>query len=230
MTPAVAALAIVFAPLTYAGVSHGTDVRPNESNNSVVLRGKVVKDSKAGEHPFHRTHHSNTPPKSPCTYSGLFVVCRKPNPARAIGTVFTPGVARSAVENIPMPGLALHVQPQGPTLVNVDTIFWTDPAPFTTSIDLLGHEIRVEATPNTFTWVHGDGSSQTTSSAGAPYPARDIAHRYMRPSDVRARVDTTYEVRFSIDGGGWDDLGQALTASGPATPIHVREAAPILVR
>jgi hypothetical protein len=191
------------------------------------------------EHKPERRHHfdghSNgrralEEPRSPCTYNGLILSCDIPQPSAPQGTVFTPGLARQAVATIPLPGLTLHVQPDGETLVNVPTIFWVDPLPFETSIDLLGHEIEVEATPESFTWVHGDGTVQTTDHPGQPYPHEDITHRYWQPAELQARVDTTYSVRFSIDGDGWTDLGEALIAAGPATVIDVHEAAPVLVR
>jgi hypothetical protein len=188
------------------------------------------------EHKSEQSHDGNSrsnraieEPKSPCRYNGLLLECDIPQPG-AQGTIFTPGLARQAVATIPLPGLALHVQPDGETLVNVPTIFWVDPQPFETSIDLLGHEIEVEATPESFTWVHGDGTMQTTDHPGKPYPRANITHRYWQPADLEARVDTTYSVRFSIDGDGWTDLGEPLIAAGPATVIDVHEAAPVLVR
>ena len=65
---------------------------------------------------------------------------------------------------------------------------------------------------------------------GRPYPREDITHRYFQRAELTARVDTTYSVRFSIDGDGWNDLGEPLVAAGPATVIDVHEAAPVLVR
>jgi len=169
-------------------------------------------------------------PKHPCTYNGLILSCDIPEPGAPVGTVFTPGLARQAVANIPLPGLALHVQPDRETLVNVPTIFWADPEPFETSIELLGREIEIEATPESFTWIHGDGTTQTTAHAGKPYPNQDITHRYWQPAELEARVDTTYSVRFSIDSDGWTDLGEVLIAAGPPTVVDVHEAAPVLVR
>jgi len=140
-------------------------------------------------------------------------------------------MAESAVESLPMPALALNVQPDGPTLVNAPTIFYAEPEPFSTSVDLLGHTIDVRAEPVSFIWVHGDGTSRSTSTPGKPYPSRDVAHRYMKPAHgVSARVDTVYEVEFSIDGDGWESLDAPLIATGPATSIEVQEAAPVLVR
>ncbi len=129
-----------------------------------------------------------------------------------------------------MPALRVTVQPGGRTLVNVPTILHTDPRPVRESITLLGHDIDVEATPTSYMWHHGDGTSRTTTRPGRPYPAKDVTHIYQRTADqVSIRVDTTYTVRFRVDGGAWTPLGQPLTATGAATPLEVAEAAPVLV-
>ncbi|MGI9085248.1 MAG: PKD domain-containing protein [Aeromicrobium sp.] len=130
-----------------------------------------------------------------------------------------------------MPALELQIQPDGNTLVNVDTIFYTDATVLRRTVALLGHSVRLEATPVRFTWVHGDGTSASTSKAGRPYPAKDVTHRYEQPGrNLSARVDTTYQVRYSVDGGGWAGLDETLTARGPATTLDVDEAAPVLTR
>jgi len=205
------------------------DVDANGRDDGLVLRSHEVEGPRRDDE-WSDGRRALREPKSPCTYNGLILSCDIPKPSAPLGTVFTPGLARQAVATIPLPGLTLHVQPDGETLVNVPTIFWVDPLPFRTSIDLLGHEIEVEATPESFTWIHGDGTMQTTDDPGKPYPHEDITHRYWQPADLEARVDTTYSVRFSIDGDGWTDLGEALIATGPATAIDVHEAAPVLGR
>ena len=128
-----------------------------------------------------------------------------------------------------MPALKLHIQPGGETLVNVDTIFSTNPTHLRRTVALLGHEVRLDARPVRFTWVHGDGTQDSTARPGRPYPAKDVTHQYQQPgNNLRARVDTTYRVRYSVDGGGWAELGETLTAPGPATSLDVDEAAPVL--
>jgi hypothetical protein len=223
---------LIPAIFVYGPLHQGVSVDADPKDAEVILKGDEVHRPKHG-HDFDGDSRGNRAveePKSPCRYNGLLLECDIPQPGAPQGTVFTPGLARQAVATIPLPGLTLHVQPNGETLVNVPTIFWVDPQPFQTSIDLLGHEIEVEATPESFTWVHGDGTTQTTDQPGKPYPRGDITHRYWQPADLEARVDTTYSVRFSIDGDGWTDLGEALVAAGPATVIDVHEAAPVLVR
>ncbi len=128
-----------------------------------------------------------------------------------------------------MPPLRVRIQPGGRTLVNVDTIFYTDPTHLRRTVILLGHSVRLDAAPVRYTWVHGDGTRASTSKPGRPYPAKDVTHQYQRPDDnLRARVDTTYRVRYSVDGGSWATLGETLTAPGPATTLDVDEATPVL--
>jgi hypothetical protein len=142
-----------------------------------------------------------------------------------------PGDILTAAREVGMPALKVHIQPGGRTLVNVDTIFFTDPRTLRRTVALLGHAVRLDARPVRFTWVHGDGTKATTSRPGRPYPAKDVTHEYQRPGDdLRARVDTTYRVRYSVDGGGWANLDETLTAPGPAAAIDVDEAAPVLTR
>ena len=130
-----------------------------------------------------------------------------------------------------MPPLKLRIQPDGETLVNVETIFYTEPTTMRRTVALLGHSVRLVCTPERYTWVHGDGTTASTGRPGRPYPAKDVTHRYQRPdSDLRARVDTTYSVRYSVDGGSWTDLAEPLTAPGPSTTIDVDEAVPVLTR
>ena len=141
------------------------------------------------------------------------------------------GDIERAIREVPMPPLRVQIQPGGRTLVNVHTIFYTDPTHLRRTVTLLGHSVRLDAEPVRFTWVHGDGTRASTSNAGRPYPAKDVTHQYQQPGDdLRARVDTTYRVRYSVDGGGWATLDETLTAPGPTTTLDVDEATPVLTR
>ncbi|KQY59467.1 hypothetical protein ASD11_07855 [Aeromicrobium sp. Root495] len=135
------------------------------------------------------------------------------------------------MRQIAMPRLTLTIQPGEATLVNVPTIFHTRPTTLRRSLTLLGQDVDVVARPSSYTWHHGDGTAQTTSSPGRPYPAKDVVHRYREPgSRLTPSVDTTYTVRYRVGGGGWTDLGATLTAPGPSTALDVDEAAPVLVK
>jgi hypothetical protein len=143
----------------------------------------------------------------------------------------TPGDVLRAVREIGLPSLQVKVQPGGDTLVNVPTIFYAEPQPFERSVQLLDFDVDLVAEPVGYHWVHGDGTAATTDNPGRPYPAMDVVHRYTKPADdVQARVDVTYRVRFRVDGGPWQTIGQTLVASGPPAVLDVDEAAPVLTR
>ena len=143
----------------------------------------------------------------------------------------TPGDILTAVKKIGLPSLEINIQPGGETLVNLDTIFYARPQPFRRSVDLLGFDIDLVATPVRYTWRHGDGTSHTTSKPGGPYPSKDVIHRYPKSAkNLHPSVDVTYTVRYRVDGGAWQNLSQTLQASGPTGDLDVKEATPVLTR
>ncbi|WP_344323663.1 PKD domain-containing protein [Aeromicrobium halocynthiae] len=129
-----------------------------------------------------------------------------------------------------MPRLTLRVQPGGRTLVNVPTILSTTPADVDRTITLLGSSIDVRARPTSYTWHHGDGTTQTTTGPGAPWPAKDVTHTYRRSAQVSLRLDVAYTVRYRVDGSAWTPLDQPLTTTSAAVALRVDQAAPVLTR
>jgi hypothetical protein len=131
--------------------------------------------------------------------------------------------------NALFPRLRVKVQPSGRTLVNLDTIVYTDEsAVSTTQVTILGYPVDVEATPLSYLWSFGDGESLTTTTPGKPYPAKEIAHRYLKRGSVRLTLTTNYSARFRVAGGAWQYIGM-VPITGPATALQVREAVPVLV-
>ena len=83
-----------------------------------------------------------------------------------------------ALRRIGLPALEAHTQPETKTLVNFETIFYTRAAGVHADDHLVDQQVDVEARPSSFTWHHGDGTTATTTSPGAPYPAKDIVYEY----------------------------------------------------
>lgn len=85
--------------------------------------------------------------------------------------------------------LTVHVQPKGRTLVNMDTIVYTDKVDVLTyTVPILGFPVQVQATPARYIWSFGDRTSKATYSPGAPYPSKEITHKYLKRGDVRLSV------------------------------------------
>jgi PKD repeat protein len=129
------------------------------------------------------------------------------------------------------PRLGVKVQPAGRTLVNLDTIVYTDESTVSTkTVVLLGFPVVVEATPMTYSWDFGDGSPVLiTSTPGKPYPSKEVTHKYMKRGSTKVSLTTNYAARFNVDGTGWQYVDGTVPITGPATDLLIREAVPVLV-
>ncbi|GGO78813.1 hypothetical protein H7344_17150 [Nocardioides deserti] len=142
----------------------------------------------------------------------------------------TPGMVANAFRRLPLPGATLQVQPpNGRTLVNFATNFYTERGDLTRSVTLLGRRVDLRITATGYTWHFGDGTTTTTTEPGAPYPALDVTHDYRKAGRVAPSVDTTYSAEFSVDGGPWRPVSGTVTIPGPPTALRVLTATPTLV-
>jgi hypothetical protein len=143
------------------------------------------------------------------------------------GPILTPGLILDAVRRVGLPSMSVQAPPE--TFVNYETVVYTRADTFARTVTLLGFTVDIEATPSQFHWSYGDGVSETTTTAGRPYPATDIthtwtdAHRTFHPS-----VDVTYQIRFRVDGGAWRTLADTITIQGPNGDVRIREATGML--
>ena len=149
-------------------------------------------------------------------------------PAAATVTV---GMVRSAFAALRLPGSTLSLQPpDGVTLVNFETNFYTDDtAAITKTVRLLGQRVTIEATPSSFTFHFGDDLKMDTTDPGAPYPNLRVTHNYLRKATYRPWLSTTYSGRFRVGNGPWQDIPGTVTIDGPKQRLRAIEASPKLV-
>jgi hypothetical protein len=142
----------------------------------------------------------------------------------------TPGSVTRAFRAIDLPEAKLVIQPpNGRTLVNFETNFYTEQGEFTRTVALLGRQVELRIWPASFGWEFGDGASDQTTSPGAAYPELEITHEYLRKGRVTPSVDTTYAAQFRVGGGPWRDVAGTVTIPGSPQPLRVVEARPVLV-
>ena len=127
-----------------------------------------------------------------------------------------------------MPAARSVAQPGEKTLVNFETIFHTQADPLTRTVSILGQQVRLEIAAQSFRWEHGDGATTTTATPGAPYPSREVTHRYPRTGTVQHRVVVTWGAQWSLNGGPLQPVAGTVTTVGPASPLQVAEAVPAL--
>ncbi len=155
--------------------------------------------------------------------------CFGGTPEEYVPPEVTPGDVLSALERTGLPYLTVQTQPAGETLVNFDTIFYVDPQQVSVDLTILGQAVDVVATPAGYAWSFGDGSGLSTTSPGAPYPSKDITHRYPDADvTVEPSVTVSYTARFRVGGGAWQDIDGTVSSAGPGTPLLISEATPLL--
>ena len=155
--------------------------------------------------------------------------CFGARPPAFVPPTVTPAMVLSELRRVGLPALEVAVQPAGRTLVNLDTIFHTQPRPVDVDLTILGQAVEVEATPASYVWSFGDGASLTTQTPGAAYPSRDVVHRYTDAGvTVRPAVSVVYGARFRVGGGAWQAVNGTVTIPGPAQGLEVAEAKPVL--
>ena len=135
-----------------------------------------------------------------------------------------------AFRSVDLPASELTVQPpNGRTLVNFETNFYTEQGSFTRQVRLLGRRVELRIWPSQFAWRFGDGRSLSTREPGAPYPDLEVTHDYRAKGDVSPSVDTTYAAQFSVDGGPWRPVDGTVTIPGDPVQLEVLTATPELV-
>lgn len=239
------AIAVASALLTLVGFQGGdettveSDARDPDTNITKTTTQPPTENSGVRHTP--RQPVPPTPVPSPhepepliCRVEGPFPndddCTMPPEPTEAPEQVVTPGDVLRETKRVGLPRLRVTVQPPGSTLVNLETIFHTTVRPFERSVTVLDSTVLLRATPVTYTWHHGDGTSQVSPEPGRPYPAMDVIHRYRSPGQATPSVDVTYEVTYRIDDGDWHELDTPITATGPTTALRIREARPVLIR
>jgi hypothetical protein len=137
-----------------------------------------------------------------------------------------------AFKSLDWPASELVVQPpDGRTLVNLDTNFYTTNTDVTSiPVTLVQSDVVVSARPIAYRWHFGDGTSVTTTSPGAPYPDLDVSHVYAQTDEVAVSVDTQYgAASFTVDGGAPEQIPSTIWVTGDESGLAIVEALPQLV-
>jgi hypothetical protein len=140
----------------------------------------------------------------------------------------TPGEVFRYFQTMPLPHLPAQHQPPGDGLANLPVIFFTDgPTSQTFSLDIRGFQVVITATATQFTWHTGDGTDETSSTPGAPYPNQTVTHEY-RAGSYTASLTTTWAATFTVDGGPSTRVPGTTITDGPPVSFAVLEAHAVL--
>ncbi|MFI8525148.1 hypothetical protein ACIGB8_11905 [Promicromonospora sukumoe] len=143
-----------------------------------------------------------------------------------------PAAAARAFQEMQIAPSEVNVQPpDGWTLVNVDTIAFTDRKPRTVSTELFGIPVEIRAVASSYSWDFGDGTLPlSTTDPGAPYPAYTIAHAYVEPGSATISLTTTWGGQFRLAGEPtWRDVPGEATTTSASGSLEILEARARLV-
>jgi len=238
--------------LSLSAPAWSTAERDDDSNGSALEDGFFVKSRNTAQSKRSEGTRKGSGPANPASYptaglkpgpcigAGLIEINQGPQGAEvtycpaddkpATATV-TVGMVRSAFAALKLPGSTLSLQPpDGVTLVNFETNFYTDDTgAITKRVTLLGQRVAIEATPSSFTFHFGDDLKLDTTDPGAPYPKLRVTHNYLRKDTYRPWLSTTYSGRFKVGNGPWQDIPGTVTIDGPKQRLRAIEASPKLV-
>ncbi len=127
-------------------------------------------------------------------------------------------------------------EPDNVGVAGMPTNFVAAASAHTRSGTLLGTPLSVRFTPVDYEFVHGDGTSATSSTGGqtwsalgqAPFTPTATSHVYRERGTYQAHVTVRYAAEVDL-GGGWFPVAGRLTIPGPAREIRIFEAHTALV-
>ena len=127
-------------------------------------------------------------------------------------------------------------EPDNVGVAGMPTNFIAAASVHTRSGTLFGAPLSVRFTPVGYEFVHGDGTSATSSTGGqtwsalgqSPFTPTSTSHVYSERGTYQAHVTVRYAAEVDL-GGGWFPVVGDLTIPGPAREIRIFEAHTALV-
>ncbi|MGD2203278.1 hypothetical protein [Microbacterium maritypicum] len=127
-------------------------------------------------------------------------------------------------------------EPDNVGVAGMPTNFIAAASVHTRSGTLFGAPLSVRFTPVGYEFVHGDGTSATSSTGGqtwsalgqSPFTPTSTSHVYSERGTYQAHVTVRYAAEVDL-GGGWFPVAGDLTIPGPAREIRIFEAHTALV-
>ena len=136
-----------------------------------------------------------------------------------------------AFRELPLYRGAIRTDPDGWTLVNLETYFWcADGAGESCAVlgepervvTLLGRQVRIRPHVTGYTWRFGDGTAQTVG------PGR-VVHVYSSGLTAVVTVTLTWSADYAVGGGTFQPIRGSTTTTSAPLILPVREARPVLV-
>jgi hypothetical protein len=123
----------------------------------------------------------------------------------------------------------------------MQTLLWVNTAATRSlgAVRLLGEPVAITVAVDHVDWSFGDGTTDTSTSAGKAYTSADpcdtalcpgyYGHVYRATGPMTVTATVTWTGRFRIGGGAWQPIPGNVSGPTTTTRITVREARGVLV-
>ncbi|WP_229116722.1 hypothetical protein [Actinomyces bovis] len=119
--------------------------------------------------------------------------------------------------------------PSARTRLDMPVIAYTSASPQVLNTTILGTPVTITATPVSYAWDWGDGTTTRGTDPGAPYPDHTVFHYYDQPAkDLKITVTTTWSATFTTPGQGSRPVQGSITTTNTTTPFEVRAYTAVL--
>jgi hypothetical protein len=128
---------------------------------------------------------------------------------------------------LPLAGSTITIQPPGGnTLVNLDTIVFTDGATQNLTATVLGTPVTIRAYPIRYSWDFGDAKEPlVTTDLGHPYPDQTLTRPYDKAGTYTITLTTTWRGEYRTTGTtDWLPVTGTATTVTTAPPLTAHEA------
>ncbi|WP_168709465.1 zinc transporter [Actinomyces procaprae] len=159
---------------------------------------------------------------SPSGVRPIWLKCLDAPDATAGGTVVVTVTATDAATLLAQ-GSGITRQPPGDqVLISKDFIVYTSPDTQVLTTTVAGTPVTIHATPTSYTWDWGDGTTTTTTTPGAPWPNQTVTHRYTHTAqDVTTTLTTTWKATYTPAGGTTTPITGTITTTNTTTPYDL---------
>jgi hypothetical protein len=129
------------------------------------------------------------------------------------------------------------MEPQGWAVVGLPSNFYADSSPRTAGAALLGRPAEVRFTPVSFLWSFGDGTTLSTSSAGAPWASlglpefsdTETSHVYPTPGAYTIGLTVSFAAEYRFGTAAWTPLAGTVPATALPLTATAHDAKTVLV-
>ena len=129
-----------------------------------------------------------------------------------------------------------HSQPNGWTVIGLDTNFYATGGQHVVDGILLGQPASVRFTPVHWNWDYGDGTTGARNTAGSPWATRTAefgptptSHVYRQRGTFVVALDVDFAAEYRYAGGSWVPIAGTLTIPANPLTLAVGDAKTVLV-